>query len=131
MFESAKEVNSSWVQADPVSFEFVVNDTINAYNIIFDVDHENTFKFQNLYAKFVTSFPDNEQSESITSLDFKTLSGESLGECSGNNCKVSFIIQSNTYFKLLGNHTLDIYQNSRLDTISGINKLSLSIQKAE
>lgn len=131
IFEDTIDIPTPWPKDQGVGFDFVVEDTTNAYNIVLDVKYEDAFKYQNLYAKFVTKFPDGSVSNDVTSLDIRDLSGKSQGNCSGDYCTVPFLIQANTYFRAMGSHNIQLYQHSRQDTLSGIVSIGMRIEAVE
>ncbi len=131
MYEESIKIATPWSYDQGVDFIFNVDDTTSTYNLILNVKYNQVFKYQNLYTKFNTRFPDGTKSNDITSLDIRDLSGKSQGKCSGDYCTVPFLIQEQTHFKSTGEHQIQLFQYSRQDTISGIESISLRIEEVE
>ena len=116
---------------DTIHFEFEIVDTLIPYDIVLSIEHDNSYDFQNAYFKLFTTFPNGQMVEDITSFDLKKPNGMTNGACSGQLCKVPFLIQDNTFFKSLGTYGLKITQYSRVDSLAGIESIGLKIIEAE
>lgn len=131
IYSSQQEVNPSWSHDDSVAFTFDIQDTVQAYEMILDVDHSTAFGYQNLYVKTTTIFPDKEIKEDVLSLDIGNPKGGWNGDCSGENCIAHIGLQPNIKFKQAGNYTLKIAQHSREKSLSGVNSMTLRINKSK
>lgn len=131
IYEGAKQVEVKWTSDVGVDFAFNVNDTTNAYNVILELTHEESFGFQNLYTKIVTDFPDGTKAESVVSLDVRKKSGATQGKCSGTTCTVPFLIQEDAFFEQMGQYRITLFQHSRMDTIRGVINANLIVLQTD
>lgn len=119
-----------WTVADSVQYQVAIEDTANAYDMVLQVDAQNSYRYQNLYVLINTIFPGGKVEKDVVSLEMSTPGGEWHGKCSSDHCKVPILIQENFRFPQKGSYTFTIVQHSRLDTIKGIDALQLGIVKA-
>lgn len=119
---------NAWAYRDSLNFDFEVKDTNKIYNITLTVAHQNAYRFQNLYTKIVTIFPNNLRTEQPLSLELYDASGKPQGKCSGGDCKTEIMMQENAYFNQAGKYRITIYQHSRDENLQGIESLALRIE---
>ena len=131
VYDNTTDVLDKWPVDVPVDFPFEITDTSAQYDMILKVYHDQGFKYQNLYVKLSTSFPNGEVVDDIVSLDLRNKKGRSNGQCPKTTCNVPFVLQQNIYFKSPGHYNLGVNHHSRQDTIEGIKKLRLVIKKAK
>lgn len=122
--QSQSIANERWTYQDSVRFSMDIQDTTKLYNLFFEIEHVNTFAYQNLYTKIYTIFPDGQRFGKVVSMELANKAGQWLGKCSGNNCTLSIPIQESAYFDKLGTHYFVMEQYMRQPTIGGIRKLS-------
>ena len=132
IYEEAKVVDPAhWTWDSKKEFEFIISDTTIFYDIILQVDHSTNFSFQNLYVNIGTFYPGGQEREQVLSLDMANLAGKWHAQCSADLCELDIVLQEKAFFKKMGNHTLSIAQNSRIDSLSGIHRLKLSLFQSE
>lgn len=120
--------NDIWAYRDSLNFDFEVTDTNKVYNITLTIEHENAYRFQNLYTKIVTQYPNKIRTEQPLSLELYAPSGKSNGKCSGSDCEVEIMMQENAYFNEAGKYRIIIYQHTREDSLKGVESLALRIE---
>ncbi|MBP7541584.1 MAG: hypothetical protein KA802_16810, partial [Saprospiraceae bacterium] len=74
-------------------------------------------------------YPDQTSKNDVLSLEFADDSGTWMGEKDGNYLKAPIAIQPIAKFKKAGKYTMVFYQNSRVDSLKGINSLELILNK--
>ena len=131
IFNNEVQFDSALAYQDTIHFEFEVVDTLNPYDIVLNIEHNNSYDFQNAYFKLLTKFPNGKIVEDITSFDLKMPNGMTNGNCSGDVCNVPFLIQDNTFFKSMGTYGLKLTQYTRVDSLEGIKSIGLKITEAE
>ena len=121
--------DGQWQYTDTLNFKFTITDTVSHYNFYLDFEHSDTFPFQNVYLQLSTRFPDGHRLTKLRSFDFFDAQGAVLGECSGHKCRLRSVLQENAYFKEPGAYVLTVEQNSRLDPLSCLQSVGLSLEK--
>ncbi|MBK7230739.1 MAG: gliding motility lipoprotein GldH [Saprospiraceae bacterium] len=119
--------NSIWTYQQVVPFQWTVTDTTEVYDVRLLIKHLPDLKFQNIYVKAMTEFPDKPISEQLLSLELLNPSGIPNGDCSGNQCESTIVLNEKIQFSALGNFGLKIQQHSRQDSLPGILSLELEI----
>ena len=125
------KVNSPWTYDNPMEFSFEVSDTTNFNDMILSLNHSSTFSYQNIYVKINTTFPSNEITEDIISLNISDGKGSFLGNCSGKKCQIDLLLQERFRFDQIGQYTISINQNGRDKELEGIFGAELKIYQVQ
>ena len=128
--KEVKFEKQQWSKSQKINFEFEVTDTIKKYDLILNVKTLENYRFQNLYISIDTRFPEGKVSKDVVSLELNGGGGNWNGKCSGGLCEIPILLQQGISFKYSGNYSIDISQYSRLDTIEGLQALTLRIEEA-
>ena len=120
-----------WVTGDTKSFVMQATDTTTVYQMDIQVNHEETYGFQNLYVRMVTTFPSGKEVSSVTSLELINPDGSWAGDEGASCCKVDIPLQARFKFPEVGAYTWTIEPYMRIDTISGINSLEVTCRKVK
>lgn len=119
---------SGWTYADTLDFEISIQDTFKIYDLFLEIEHSRDYPYQNLYAIFYTTFPDQTRLKKQISLEIGESNGKWLGNCSGNNCTLVIPIQKNAYFNQSGNYLFTLEQFMRVDSIQQINHITFKVK---
>jgi len=128
--EEIEVSSTSWTYDNPLSFTLPVLDTTNYYDLSIHVKHSPEFSFQNLYVSIESEFPDGEKVKDIVSLELADKKGKWIGSCNSKECNAPFLLKQNIRFEQLGTHHFNIGQESRQDSLSGIESLSIVLLAA-
>ena len=129
VYKASEEINPmGWSWNDSALYEFIANDSLALYDIILTVNHGAEFGFENLYVNISTTFPDGGKMDDVVSLNLSDKYGDWLGDCGSKNCNTTIFLQENVRLKN-GIYQLNISQNSRIELLKNIEKLSLEIRK--
>ena len=120
--------NQQWMYQDTLNFEVVIKDTTAIYNIFLNVEHHVEYPKQNLYALIYTKFPLGERLKEQVSLELANKMGRWNGDCSGNWCQVQIPLQEGAFFNQTGSYTFTVEQFMRINPLSDIKSVSLSIE---
>ncbi len=132
VFEQVVEIeNGKWQYDQPAKFEFESPDSSGRYNLILLVDHLTDFEYQNTYVKINTKFPSGKENAQQLSLNLADKTGRWNGKCSGEKCTAAIALQMNTYFNEPGKYQIEVIQDSRVNPLVGIEKLSLQIEAVQ
>lgn len=118
-----------WQYENVAHFEFNIQDTTRRYDLILDVDHSVDFRFENNYVKIHTTFPEGNKTEDQVSLELTDNLDQWQGDCNSKKCVVSILLQENVYFNQTGLYQIDIEQYNRVDSLTGMNSLTLMLEK--
>lgn len=123
--------NAAWSYSEILDFEFEIRDTSAYFDLVLDVKHDVDFTYENTYVKITTVFPSGEQVTDQVSLQLADELDQWEGDCSGNLCRVSIILQNNVFFKEAGSYKLAVEQFNRVDPLQGIQSMELKIISVE
>ena len=128
---SVEPARIAWTYNEPLAFNFEIEDTLARYDFFLDVEHLTDYTFQNLYVKIITEHPQTAPQEDVVSLELANELGLWEGRCANERCKIRIPLQANARFNEIGPYALKFNQYTRTDSLTGIVKLNLSIQKKE
>jgi len=131
-FESKRDLsNGLWQYKDSLDFEVDIQDTIQYYSLLLDINHSVDYKTQNLYVYINTEMPDGERLGKRLNIDLAAPTGEWYGDCGKQNCEVLINLQKKAYFNQLGKHKFTIKQHMRQDSLLGINGITLKLKEID
>jgi gliding motility-associated lipoprotein GldH len=123
--------DNSWNYQDTLNFNFNIEDTSRIYNLFLEIEHQNTYSYQNLYTQIHTKFPGGERLTETLSLELADKTGTWMGKCSGTTCKLLIPIQQNAFFNASGDYEITLEQYMRKNPIEGINAISFLLEKTK
>jgi gliding motility-associated lipoprotein GldH len=123
--------DAAWPYGKILDFEFEITDTSAYYDLVLDVKHDIDFTYENTYVKIKTLFPSGEEVTDQVSLQLADELDQWEGDCSGNSCTVSILLQNEVFFKEAGSYKLAIEQFNRVDPLEGIESMELKIISVE
>lgn len=119
--------DNQWTYADSLRFEFNIKDTVTLYNILLNVKHTTDFKFQNLYTRISTQFPNGTRLSKPLSLELADKTGVWQGNCNAKTCNIEIPIQEGAYFNQPGDYVITIEQFMRDSVITGVQSVTLKV----
>jgi gliding motility-associated lipoprotein GldH len=122
-------VKQTWLYKDSLDFGFEIKDTMQIYDIVLHVKHKTSYPYQNMYTKIATSFPNGKRIEQILSIELAESSGKWNGKANAEYSDFRLAIQPGAYFNMAGKHTITLYQNMRVDSLQGLEKIGISIEE--
>ncbi len=130
IYEQEHPMPGQWTYADSVVFVYDIVDTDKAYDLYLEVAHTDVFATQNLYTRFVTTYPNGLRESEEVSLELSDKFGQWLGDCSGEICVLTIPLQQGAKYPEAGQYGLTIHQFSRQDSLRALNGMDLSIYVA-
>ena len=121
--------NEEWTTDEAVIFSPSISDTSAVYELQLIIDHETTYRYENIYFKIKTKFPDRADKEENLSVNLAKSTGAWVGNCSGEACKCKIYLLENFKFPALGDYTFEIRQYTRDENLTGLNSLELQLYK--
>ena len=127
IYQEHKELPGYWMYADSLSFAYTIADTSQSYDLVLTVEHTDEFPTQNMYTRFVTSYPNGLRQSEPVSLELSGRFGEWLGSCSGAACRLSIPLQAAAKFPEPGDYGLTLHQSGRKDTLQAVSGVELVV----
>lgn len=118
-----------WAYNEQAAFEFEIEDTTALFRMAVDIDHSTEFPFQNIYLRIHSVFPNDTTNIIQHSVELQEPNGQWIGGCSGEDCSVRVILSENMYFNQTGTHKISFEQYTRRDSLKGIEKWGLILEK--
>lgn len=119
-----------WLADSKLEFGFEISDTLPLYDLKLDVFYDETaYKYENLYVKVFTTFPDGARIEDMISFEMQTSSALENTSCMSETCQLPVYLQQGIGFNQAGLYKLSFEQYGRVDTLLGIKKLQLTVIK--
>ncbi len=122
-------IDGVWDETDVKEFAFEIADTTCRYDVLLDIQHADTYGFQNLYVKIHTFYPQTESKAQPLSIELADKVGKWHGKCRGGICRTPVMLQENVKFTEIGKYRIALEPYMRMDPVQGINALKLMIQK--
>ena len=123
--------NEIWAYSNPLSFEFMIEDTTEKYNVFLELKHREDFGTANAYAKLFVKFPDGKEREQQVSFELADSKGEWYGKCSGGSCVNRLSFMPDAVFEQAGNYQIRFQQYTRKDSLEGLQSLRLIVEKVK
>jgi gliding motility-associated lipoprotein GldH len=124
-----KLAHQRWITGDDKSMKIIAPDTTQAYMMDIRIEHTESYAFQNLYIRLLTTFPSGKQVQSVTSLELTNPDGSWAGKCGGKMCSVTLPLQPGFTFPEIGEYKLTIQPYMRLDTLDGLKRMTVTCRK--
>jgi len=131
IYEESVKTASPWTYDQNVTFDYSIQDTVLAYDLILTIHHDVDYGFENLYVEAETTFPDKTIIKNPVSFQLSNELGQWIGKCTKEKCATEITISPNAYFKAIGDYSLTLRQHSRLNALMGIQGFDLRIQTSE
>jgi gliding motility-associated lipoprotein GldH len=125
--------NRYWVVQEKPSFQFIVADTAQVYNLYCNVRNSVSYPYTRIFVSYVLrdSAGAELKKELISQNLFDQKTGEPLGTSGlGDIYDQRLPFMQNVTFKKAGNYTIQFEQFMRTDTLQGILAVGLRVEKA-
>lgn len=116
-----------WSDADPATFIFAVTDTSQRYDLLLDVAHRTEYRWQNLYVRITTEFPDDPAKTDILSLELSDGRGGWAGRCRREHCRITIPLQERVRFPAPGSYSLTFEPWMRVPVVHDVEGLVLRL----
>lgn len=118
-----------WYYDEPLEFRVQARDTSDIYKMELELSHSQLYRYENLYLRILTIFPDGEEREERLSVELADKTGKWAGKCKGNQCDVKVYLLDRFRFPKPGEYSFIFEQYSRQDTLQDLSSLELLIEK--
>jgi gliding motility-associated lipoprotein GldH len=123
--------NQQWHAGDKKSFVMEATDTTTVYQMDIQISHEESYGYQNVYIRTLTTYPSGKDVTSVTSLELINQDGSWAGDKGEGGRKVDIPLQQRFTFPEVGKYTWTVEPYMRMDTIQGINSLKVTCRKVK
>lgn len=136
VFDTYKSVGKSWHRDSIVSFDFEVQDTLQAYNLFLNLRANNDYPFSNIF--IIASIESPSQQTKVDTLEYIMAApdGKMLGNGFSDIKESKLWFKENYRFSENGKHIIRIQQALRkrsevegLEKLEGVSDVGLSIEK--
>ena len=117
--------DSQWLYGDNKTLSMTATDTTTFYKLDLQVNHDETYPYNNLYIRTVTTYPSGKEVVSVTSLELVNPDGTWAGDYGENCCKLKLPLQRRFTFPELGEYTWTVEPYMRIDTVPSIRALKV------
>lgn len=134
VFEDKKDFPEKyWVFNNPADFEFEIDDTEQAYNLLFNIRNTAKYQYQNIYLQYYLEDSTGRllSSELKNILLFNAKTGVPLGKGLGDILDIEKTFLEKYTFENPGKYKLRIDQFMRQDSLPEILSVGLRVERAE
>lgn len=123
--------NYTWTVQEKPTFEFVIQDTTQRYNISFNVRNASMYGYYNLYVKHRLFGPDGKEVSALLHqmLLMDPQTGEPRGSGTGDIYDHQFLALPNQHFRQPGTYKIVLEQYMRQDQLPGIMAVGVRVDK--
>jgi gliding motility-associated lipoprotein GldH len=114
-----------WIHGDKKTLTMTAPDTTTLYKMDLKINHKETYPYNNLYVRTVTTYPSGKEVISVTSLELVNADGTWADDQGQSCCKLKLPLQSRFTFPEMGEYTWTVEPYMRIDTIPGIKSLEV------
>ena len=130
VYDEEVALPGQWTYADSAVFAYEIADTSLRYDLQLSLKHTDAFPTQNLYARFVTAYPNGLRESQPVSLELADKYGRWLGDCGGERCTLTVPIQRGAQYPEPGRYGLILHQYGRTEALNGVEGVGLSVTVA-
>lgn len=127
--DSRSFLDRPWVYPDSSVYRFSIKDTSRYYNLLLELDHGKKYPYENLYVRFVTTFPDASTTSDVVSISLADESGTWYSDCRGKTCTFYLTLQDQAIFKQKGEYSIKVIPWMRMDTIQDVYRLAFKVER--
>lgn len=117
-----------WLPTDSARFEVQVDDTVTAYNFLFEVRNSITYPYSNTFLFVGTTFPDGSVARDTVEFPLAAPSGEWYGKRTGRYVDTRCYFRRNARFPMPGTYRFSVANGMRDSAIAGIHDVGLRIE---
>jgi gliding motility-associated lipoprotein GldH len=132
LYENVCDIQKGeWQKNQLVKFDVPIGDTINGYNLYFEIRNVNDYPYSNLFLFVTTTSPNKAVKKDTIELTLADEQGKWLGHGLAGIRNNEKIFKENIRFPLAGYYKFEIAQGMRDDVLKGIIDVGLKIKKVK
>ncbi|MBT5404102.1 MAG: gliding motility lipoprotein GldH [Crocinitomicaceae bacterium] len=121
--------DQKWNQSNIPFFEFEIKDTLQRYDLYFNIRHAKTYEWKNLWVFLKFELPMGMYDLDTLEFVLQDSQGRWLGKGSGNMRDGSYLFKTKTRFPFLGTYKASFEQAMRIESIEDITDIGFRIQE--
>ena len=121
--------NSTWTWDEPLSFEFELNDTLNAYDLFIQIRHTVDYPMSNLYMIVHIEGPSGQIITDTVNFILAEPDGKWIGSGVGKLKELRLLYRKNTVFKDQGTYRFVLEQGMRKSSLP-VTDVGIRVEKA-
>ncbi len=118
-----------WNYMQAAVFEPSIKDTSQVFNLIFALSNTNEYRYNNIWFFVKTTSPNGASSKDTLEYFITETNGKWVGNKSGDMWKSKMYFKNAVRFPTQGKYKFEIWQGMREDTLKGISKIGMLIEK--
>jgi len=131
-FEENKTVpDNEWDQNSPLSFQTVIQDTANFFNVYINVRNAGFYRFSNLYLFINTYLPGGQIQRDTLECILAAPDGRWQGDGLGDIWDNTILFKRNVKFPQSGEYRFELIQAMRINPLPGIMDAGIRIEKSD
>lgn len=132
IFEQNLQIrNNIWNLSDSLQFQTAMQDTINPYNILFNVRTSYKYPYSNLFVFIKTIAPNGNFLIDTLEIIISDPTGKTIGKGLGDIAFLQVYYKKNVQFPHSGIYTFQIQHAMREENLKGILDIGLRIEKTK
>ncbi len=121
--------SEGWYKNNAIAFNVNIHDSLDNHDFILSIRNSIDYRYSNLYIFLITEFPNGNVSRDTIECLLANNEGKWLGKGWGDIKENNIVLKSGLRFPLTGSYRFLVQQAMRVDTLTGINDVGLSIIK--
>lgn len=133
IYEEFNEVDSFWRTEEPLTYEFEIEDTQVSYAVIAEFKNDLTYPYRNFYFNYrLQTATDSLLKESLEQIQlFEPRSGKPYGSGIGDQYNNEIVLEESIQFPGTGTYQIDLKQFMRVDSLTGILRVGVRIERVQ
>jgi gliding motility-associated lipoprotein GldH len=119
----------AWTKTQNIGFDVPVVDTINGYNLYFEIRNTNDYPYSNLFLFVTTHSPNKAIKKDTLEITLADDKGKWLGKGLGGVRNNEFMFKNNIRFPVAGFYKVEVNQGMRDDVLKGIMDIGLKVER--
>ena len=133
IYEEFNEVEQFWRTDQALTYAFEIEDPKTSYTVIAEIKNDLNYPYRNFYFNYrLQTEGDSVLKESLEQIQlFEPISGKPFGSGIGDQYNNEMILEEGIQFPVAGKYQIDLEQFMRVDSLTGIQRVGVRIEKVE
>ncbi len=133
IYEEFNEIDRFWSAEETLTYEFEVEDAQASYAVIAEFKNDLTYPYRNFYFNYsLQTSSDSVLKESLEEIQlFEPKSGKPFGSGIGDQYNNEKVLEGSYRFPHAGKYQIDLEQFMRVDSLMGIQRVGVRIEKVQ
>ena len=133
VYEEFNEVEQFWRTDQTLSYAFEIDDVNASYVVIAEIKNDLNYPYRNFYFNYLLQTEgDSVLKESLEQIQlFEPISGKPFGSGIGGQYNNEMVLEESIQFPAAGKYQIDLAQFMRVDSLTGIHRVGVRIEKVE